>query len=226
MARKNSVKVYIKNGYYHVYNRGVGKQEIFTDKKDYKVFLSYLKSYLSPPPDLTKLKREFTVKDGVFKGIPRQTKNYNDKIKLIAYCLMPNHFHFIINQNDSSSMRDFLHSLSIRYSMYFNKRHDRVGPLFQGRYKAVLINDENYLLHLSRYIHLNPQEYTKDIVSAYSSYADYVGFRKTAWVKPNIILSYFENSPVPEIRKNNTYKDFVEKYKEDDIEIIGNLILE
>ncbi|MBU0569395.1 transposase [Patescibacteria group bacterium] len=146
MARKNSVKTYVKDGYYHIYNRGVGKQDIFLDVADYNKFQYYLESYLSPPPDPKELIKTFTLKDGVFKGISRQPKNYHQQINLTAYCLMPNHFHLLLQQKDFMSMKEFLHSLSIRYAMYFNKKYDRVGPLFQGRYKASLVGDDRYLL--------------------------------------------------------------------------------
>lgn len=119
-----------------------------------------------------------------------------------------------------------MRSVATRYSSYFNKKYDRVGPLFQGRYKAVLITEDNYLLHLSRYIHLNPLEYTKDLIKAYSSYADYLDLRKTPWVKPNIILKFFNSSIIPEIKKINSYKDFVENYKKDSSEVLENLTLE
>ena len=90
----------------------------------------------------------------------------------------------------------------------------------------MLIKDENYLLHLSRYIHLNPLEHTQNLKKAYSSYADYLHLRKTPWLKPDIILSYFENATIPEIKKFNSYEKFVEKYKGDSSNILGKLILE
>lgn len=226
MARKDSIKTYVKNGYYHVYNRGASKQKIFKGRKDHNVFLSYLKAYLSAPQKPSKFAKTFTVKNGIFKGIPRLPKNYHSQIDLVAYCLMPNHFHLLLKQNNLYSMKEFLHSLSIRYSMYFNKRHDRLGPLFQGRYKAKLITKDNYLLHLSRYIHLNPRGHANNLISAYSSFADYVGLRNTSWVKPDVIMKFFKHSTIPELKKVSSYKDFVEKSKKDSAEILGNLILE
>ena len=110
--------------------------------------------------------------------------------------------------------------------MYFNKKYDRVGSLFQGPYKAVLITEDNYLLHLSRYIHLNPSEYKDRLASEYSSYADYLGLRKTRWIKPDVVLNFFNKPVAQEFIKINNYKDFVEKYKKDPAEILGNLTLE
>jgi putative transposase len=214
MPAKNIVKIDVKDGYYHIYNRGVEKRVIFKDPQDYKVFLNYLKEFLSFPPNHKELLKSFTFKGETFKGMPRQVKNYNKEITLLVFCLMPNHFHLIIRQNQKSSMKEFMQSLLTRYSMYFNKRHNRVGGLFQGAYKAVLVDNENYLLHLSRYIHLNPSEFSNNLVNAYSSYGDYLRLRKTSWVDTDLILSFFNQAKLPYLNKKNSYKDFVEKYKE------------
>lgn len=226
MPGRNIIKIYVENGHYHVYNRGVEKRIIFKDKQDYKVFLSYLKEYLSPPPNPENKKKNFTLKGSTFKGVPRQRKNYFKDIELLTYCLMPNHIHLLIKQKTKGLMKNFMQSLSTRYSMYFNKKYDRVGSLFQGVYKAVLITEEPYLLHLSRYIHQNPSEYKKDLTKAYSSYSEYLGLRKTKWIKPDMILSFFNQAKLPEIDKVNTYKDFVHSYKIDSSKVLGELILE
>jgi putative transposase len=226
MPSKNSLKVYVKNGCYHIYNRGVEKRIIFQDEQDYKVFLKYLKEYLSPPPKPESLKTVFTLQRQSFKGIPRQPRNYCKTANLVAYCLMPNHFHLLFQQLNKNTMEKFCRSLLTRYSKYFNKKYNRVGPLFQGRYKAVLVNNDRYLLHLSRYIHQNPSEYTSDLTKAYSSYADYLRLRKTPWIKPDIILKFFNQKTIPEIVKINSYKNFVENYKKNSVEVLGELTLE
>ena len=110
--------------------------------------------------------------------------------------------------------------------MYFNKKYKRVGKLFQGHYKAILIYDENYLLHLSRYIHLNPSEYTNNLETAYSSYVEYLGKRKTFWIKPDVILSFFKNVTKDFMQGINTYKGFVEKSGTDSGLILGKMTLE
>jgi putative transposase len=215
MPSRNSIKIYVENGYYHIYNRGVEKRIIFEDDQDYKVFLKYIREILSP------------VDIGQSSDTEKiLLKNYSTEIDLVAYCLMPNHFHFLIKQKSKFSIEGFMRALMTRYSMYFNKRYDRVGSLFQGRYKAVLIKDEPYLLHLSRYIHLNPAEYTNNLESAYSSYADYLGRRNTPWVKPNDILSLFAQNSVVNLQKIKSYKKFVEEYATDSSIILGGLVLE
>lgn len=219
MPSRNVYKTLIKDGYYHVYNRGVEKRTVFLVEKDYMVFLNNLKIYLTKPD-------EPSLQGTTLKTLPRQRKNYNTGVELIAYCLMPNHFHILIKQIDDNSLKNFMKSLTVKYSMYFNKKYDRVGQLFQGRYKAVLITNDSYLLHLSRYIHLNPSEYTNNLVDAYSSYGDYLGLRKTKWIKPDIVLNFFNKQVTPEFKKINNYKDFVEKYKKDPTELLGRLTLE
>lgn len=223
MPSKNTLKVYVKDAYYHIYNRGVAKETIFKQDQDYKVFLKYLKEALIQP----KIKKvSFTLQGQSFKGMPRQVKNFSNKIELISYCLMPNHFHLLIRQSEKFLMENFMRSVLTRYSQYFNKKYNRVGHVFQGRYKAVLITKDEYLLHLTRYIHLNPSEYIKDIKKAYSSYAEYLGLRKTTWIKPHYILKFFNNPVIPELTKINDYKTFVENYKKDSSRVLGELILE
>lgn len=115
--------------------------------------------------------------------------------------------------------------------MYFNKKYERIGPLFQGIYKAVTIDNENYLLHLSRYIHLNPGDLPAEDQPLtrgqplqhprnyeWSSYPEYIGKRKTEWVKPDLILSYFKSEKTKDesVKDFNTYKSFVENQSSQD----------
>lgn len=121
-----------------------------------------------------------------------------------------------------------MQSLATRYSMYFNKKYSRVGTLFQGIYKAILVSEESYLLHLTRYIHRNPLKHTKNLHNAYSSYGEFLGIRKTAWVKPAEILSFFSNdkTKLSLIKKINSYKSFVEDQDISSENYLGKLVLE
>lgn len=226
MPSKNSLKIYIEKGYYHLYNRGVDKRQIFQDKQDYKVFLNYLKESLAPPLNENKIKILINLKGSKFIAIPRQPKNFYKKIDLLTYCLMPNHFHFFVKQNTNFAIREFMQSLLTRYSMFFNKKYKREGILFQGRYKGVLITNEAYFLHLSRYIHSNPSKLFPDLTQAYSSYGDYLGIRKTSWVKKEEILVFFNRKTLPFMKKINSYKDFVESYQESSEKVLEDLTLE
>lgn len=230
MPAKNTIKIPVESGYYHIYNRGVNKQEIYNTPQDYSVFLNYLKQALSPPPKPSELQKTKTnIKGRIFLKYERLPKNFYGEIDLIAYALISNHFHLLIKQNKRESMEAFMRSIATRYSMYFNKNHDRVGTLFQGIYKAVLIENENYLLHLSRYIHLNPKENFRNLTGAYSSYANYIGIKKTPWLNPHPVLDFFDKPTNPEFKKFNNYKNFVEKYKNDGLNqksFLNDLILE
>lgn len=226
MSSKNTIKIYAPDAYYHVYNRGVEKRTIFIDDQDYRVFLTYLKEALLPPPKPEERRINVTFKGSTFKGIPRLPKNFNTNIKLIAFVLMPNHFHLLVHQKNERDIKSFVHSLLTRYSVYFNKRYERVGRLFQGIYKATLVDSEGYLLHLSRYIHRNPLELEKTLTEAYSSYAAYLGKQKIDWLKPNIVLSYFSQKSLPVLKKVNSYQAFVEELQIDEANTLGNLTLD
>lgn len=198
MPAKNIVKVFNENGYYHIYNRGVEKRDIFLDRQDYAVFLSYLKSYLSPQDEFEK----------VFPS--RKLKNFTDDIDLLCYCLMSNHFHFLIKQYSRIAITGFVRSILTRYSMYFNRKYERVGSLFQGTYKAVEIRSEEQLVYLTRYIHRNPNPDTSgsnpEVLERYrySSLGNYLGRVRQRWVKPEVILDLFSGS-----NSGLSYRSFV-----------------
>lgn len=228
MPAKNTIKQYVEDSFYHIYNRGVDKRTIFEDSIDYKTFLSYLKFYLSPPPDPTKQLQSITFRGVSFKGIPTQLKNYHQEIRLVSYCLMPNHFHLFIKQKSKQSIENFMRSLATRYVIHFNKRHDRLGHLFQDTYKATLIDSEPYLLHLTRYIHQNPAEFWNKSLRdyPYSSYAEYLGLRKTDWVKPKEILDFFRSRRNLSKKDYLSYQSFVESTQEDSAITLQELTLE
>lgn len=225
MPSQNIRKSYITDGIYHIYNRGVEKRIIFNENQDYQVFLKYLKEALSPPPDPNKLKITIPLQGETFKGIPRQPRNFHSRIEALTYCLMPNHFHLLVKQKDIRIINRFMQSLCTRYSMYFNKKYKRIGTLFQGPYKAILVLEDPYLLHLSRYIHQNPKESSQDLSLAYSSYADYIGKRKTPWLNTEIILSYF-GSALSGLSSIKSYREFVEKLPDDQTLSLNKLTLE
>lgn len=227
MPAKNSIKQYLENGYYHLYNRGVEKRDIFLDKQDYSVFLSYLKEYLLPKNEkelmdrLSKADTTYQEKDKIIKLL--RMNNFSDQIFLLAYCLMPNHYHFLIKQSEHNSIDHFIRSIGTRYSMYFNRKYKRVGPLYQGVYKAVLISNNEQLLHLSRYIHkqgLNLKEFSpQNQEKQSSSYGEYIGFRKTQWINTEEILSNFNKN-----YRSASYQSFVKETA--DLDIISKLLME
>lgn len=206
MPRKNAIKIYLENGFYHIYNRGVEKRDIFLEPDDYLYFLHILKSCLSDNSN----KGQILVDRG------RRTwpqKNFYGKIELLTYCLLPNHFHFLVRQSTPKVIAEFIKSLCTRYGMYFNKKYERVGPLFQGVFKAIDIDNENYLLWVCRYIHRNPNNF-KDY--SYSSYGEYLGKRNTSWINTKIILDYFSSNS---LKKKQNFVEFTENSSEEAIDL-------
>ncbi len=226
MASKNSRKIYVENSYYHIYNRGVEKRDIFGDDQDYSVFLSYLHQYLEPKNE--KLLHE-RLAEGDLKWDEKRKilnllglNNFSGEIDLITYCLMPNHFHLLVKQNSPESIDKFTNSLLTRYVGFFNRKYQRVGRLFQDVYKAVLIDSEEQLLHLSRYIHRNPLELggnSRSHQSKYTSLPEYLGKRNTNWIKSQEILNYFSKT-----NPQNSYLSFVEET--DNLELLMEITLE
>lgn len=198
MPARNTIKHYVEHGYYHVYNRGVEKRRIFMDNQDYGVFLSYLKEYLLPK-DVEGLQSQLTdptlstrEKEKIIMALQRN--NFADDINLLAYCLMSNHFHFLIRQKSATGIDRFMQSLGTRYTIYFNKRHKRIGPLYQDVYKASSVTEEPYFIHLSRYIHHQALASKGDTFRAWeqpSSFPEYLGERDTTWIQPQEILAFF-----------------------------------
>jgi len=189
MPAKNLEKTYIEDGHYHIYSRGVNKEKIYRDDRDYKMFLSLFKRYLDKEP----------ISDS--KG--REYPWYREDIELLAYCLMPNHFHAFVYQHQADAITQLFKSVLTAYSMYFNKRYDRQGPVFQSRFKASLIQDDSYYLHISRYIHRNPRDYRN---YTYSSYKYYLQEKSASWLRPELVLSNFASK--------DEYEEFVDDYQD------------
>lgn len=229
MPARNSRKQYYENGYYHIYNRGVEKRIIFLDQQDYSVFLSYLKEYLIPKDEKGLYKKladssiSLAERDKIHRAL--RMNNFCEEISFLAYCLMPNHFHFFIKQKSAGSIDKFMNSLGTRYTMYFNKKYDRVGSLYQGVYKAVAVTGEAQFIYLSKYIHkqaLPLQGEALQKKAQPSSFADYIGQRKTEWVNPKEVLSYFSKSS-PAL----SYQSFVtDNQNEEEVNILDKVTLE
>lgn len=215
------MKTYGEGVFYHAYNRGYNKQTIFRDDHDYRTFTLLLRKYLEPGFR----QRKFTPKGEEYFVEPNHIYN---EVDLVAYCLMPNHFHLLVYQKTLKGMPKLLLRLTSNFSTYFNRKYQTEGSPFQDTYKAVAVKTEEQLIHLSRYIHANPLE----IISGqtlesypYSSYPSYLSGKIPAWLKPSAVLGNFE--------KTGSYQEFVEGYltakeevKNQEIEKLKDLILE
>lgn len=182
--------------YYHVFNRGVAKSPIFFDARSYKRFIDCMVYYQieNPKPRFSLFKPKVHILD-----------ENNKMVEIISYCLMPNHFHLLLYQQRDGGITEFLSKLENSYTKYFNTRFKRVGHLFQGEFKAVLIESNEQLIHVSRYIHLNPL--VSGLVSnlndfVWSSYLEYVNNPSNYISASEIILNQFSSE--------NTYQRFVQ----------------
>ena len=210
MARIN----FINDQYYHVYNRGTDKRQIFLDSSDYVRFIHYLYEFNG-----CKITSNFT--RDIVEGRTFNMEQRDLLVEIIAFCLMPNHFHLILKQVKDGGITKFMRKLSTGYAMYFNKRNKRNGVLFQGKFKSILIENDEYLAHLSRYIHINPfKSFNADLRNyRWSSYLDYIGIKNF----PSVISKKTINSLFP---TEIGYQNFVNQFIASDQEKIHHLVLE
>ena len=200
-------KVLLVNGeVYHIFNRSIADFVIFNDSDEYERMWQLIKYYQT----------ENELKYSVFIRSKRVEKedfnnffnsiiqNKEKIVQIIAYCLMPTHFHLILKQYKNDGISNYIRKILESYSSYFNARHKRRGPLWESKFKIVLVEKDEQLLHLTRYIHLN--SVTDKLVNKpedwfFSSYREYVNK-----VKDNSAVCQFEN--ILEINPN-TYDKFV-----------------
>lgn len=145
MSQRNTL--FSEGEYYHIYNRGNSKQTIFRDLADYGRFQELLYATNSSERVVLKLIK----KEDRFTFARQQPL-----VAIGAYCLMPNHFHVLVTPSVEGGIQNFVQKLSTAYSMYFNKRYERTGGLFEGRFKSEHAHSDEYLKYLFSYIHLNP----------------------------------------------------------------------
>lgn len=193
MPSKYRVKDYESDSYYHIYNRGIDGRLVFVDDQDYRFFEKLLKSYLV----------EERVVSSPFKSdkpsviIRKQQMSLVGKVTLVAYCLMPDHYHLLAKQVDPIGITKLVRRVMTGYVMYFNRKYNRRGPLFENVYRAVKLSSEKEVLAVGRLIHLNPAKREKrrfglvETVTGtnpgdyfYSSYKSYIGPYDYNWVTP------------------------------------------
>lgn len=180
----------IADQYYHLYNRGNNRGDIFFERKNYLFFLQRVREYLS------------------------------SDLLVIAYVLMPNHYHLLI-QALTDNAAHAIQRFGISNTKAINKHYNRVGSLYQGKFKRKLVDTDTYLLYLSRYIHLNPVQAglaQKAEDWEFSSYQDYLGIRNGKLPKPDIVLNQFDD--------REAYRKFVEEYREEDGRGISHLLFD
>lgn len=200
MPSKNIIKNYFPDFYYHLYSRGVNKRKIFKDEQDYATFLRYLKLYLLPIETIKKLSSHDMHINKFIKN------NLSNQVDLICFALMPNHFHLLIKLKEKKGIEKLMRQMLTGYVMYFNQKYKRVGPLFQSRYKAAAVLNDEYLTYLTRYIHRNPLKIKRQNPFEYTSYSYFIGEKRAEWINPESILEYFSSNN-PDLAYKNFVKD-------------------
>ncbi len=214
--------------YVHVYNRGNRKQTIFIDEKDMWRFLQALRFFNDSHSSLNILRQLLLTlgvnsdksMDSVFRmGWPKDWPEKDPLVKIVCYCLMPNHFHLLLQEIREGGISKFMHKMGMGYTKYFNIKHKEVGRVFQGPYKIKIIgNDQVYLEYLSAYIQVKNvlelfpggiQEAKKNISEAikflekysFSSCPDFLGVRNSLIIDKGILGEIFSCS--------DDYKEFI-----------------
>lgn len=195
----------VQDEIYHVFNRSVGRQPIFSSTRDYQRAIEVFRFYLYNKPSLRFSFYNRLPKEQKIKFFDDMTKSSIPIVEIICFCLMPNHFHFLLKNLTDDGIKQFISNFQNSYAKYFNIRTDRTGTLFQQNFKAVRIESNEQLIHVSRYIHLNPV--TSYIIEAedlenypWSSYPDYSG-KNTSYIFKDPVLGQF--------RSAEDYKKFV-----------------
>ncbi|TSC95631.1 MAG: putative transposase [Parcubacteria group bacterium Athens1014_10] len=185
--------IFAKDQIYHIYNRGVEKRNIFLDSQDYFRFIHNLFEFNDENHSFN-FNHYFNSQTMEVEPqyLKKQKKPRELLVEILIFTLMPNHFHLLVRQKRENGIVKFMQKLGTGYAMYFNQKHNRVGGLFQGRFKAVIIKEDAHFAHLPYYIHANPlklimpdwkTEGVKDYKKAikflenyrWSSFLDYTG---------------------------------------------------
>ncbi len=189
----------VTDEYYHILNRGVASLPTFTSRWDFRratEITNYYQYQNIPGRYSLFTKLSSKGRKEILKELKTKGKIW---VEIIAYCFMPNHFHFLLKQREDDGISKFIGNFTNSYARYFNVRNKRKGPLFQGKFKAVRVVTEEQLLHLSRYIHLNP--YTSFVVKelnkledySYSSLPEYLGKAFPGFCHKEVILNQFNS---------------------------------
>jgi putative transposase len=183
----------VENEYYHIYNRGVDKRNVFLDDFDYIRFLQSIQEFNSVDPVGSLYEKNFREKKNGSLASPLEAK-LPKLVEIICYCLNSNHYHFILKQISEKGIEKFMHRLGTGYTKYFNQKYKRTGSLFQGPFKSAHINPDNFI-YLSAYINCNAEVHgiAKSEDWKWSSFLDYAGKRNGKLCDKEIVLDQFRN---------------------------------
>ncbi len=196
----------LSNGYiYHIFTKSIAGYKVFRTAKDYKRMVELFKYYrLKKPPTKFSLFIEIKEKGGFIEKFINKEEHI---VEIYAYCLMPTHIHLVVKQIEDNGILEFMKKVLDSYTRYFNLKNKRKGPLWQSRFKSVIVGSDEQLLHLTRYLHLNP---TSDgLVERpeewkYSSYVEYIGLSKEKICRADALKDI----------STEKYREFVEERKD------------
>lgn len=220
-------KVPFVNGeYYHIYNRGIDKRNIFSNQNDLGRFLRSMVEFNTIKPIGSIYENSFNQLGGSTSKLKKRKKKL---VNFIAYCLNPNHYHLIIEQISEKGIEKFMHRLGTGYTMYFNEKEKRSGSLFQGRFKSIHIDSNEYILHLSAYVNLNYRVHqlggsTSKLVKSQSSWGEYTGEKDNNICNKGIVLGQFADKKEYAKFSDGTVRNIISKRYE--LSEIENLLLE
>ncbi len=191
---------FLNGGIYHVFNRTILKQKLFCDVDVCRKFLDIIKYYRSSESIIRFSKYQ--------KLTPIFKQYYNEKISdtnnfrvsMLAYCLMPTHYHFLLQQKQDNGVSFFISQIQNSVTKYYNVKNNYVGPIFLHRFKSKPIYNDEQLKHVSRYIHLNPFSDSlvakkQDILKyPWSSFHTYIFSNKDKLIEKNFLLLLFDNN--------------------------------
>ena len=185
---------FVNNEYYHIYNRGADKRDIFCCNRDYVRFLESMRQFNNNLGD-SQRKYIKSIKSKSDLDDSRSDFDFNPLVEVVYYCLNSNHYHLLLKQVGEGGITLFIRKLATGYTNYFNQKYDRSGVLFQGKFKSVHVNSNEYLLWLSGYINGNIEIHGIPKAETYKwcSYPDYSSRRKGTLCNKEIILSQFKN---------------------------------
>ena len=184
---------------YHVFNRGIDRRPTYTDKREYQRALRIISYYRFIKP-IKKLSYFLLLSSEVQMAILQEMRVRNEKlVEILAFCLMPNHFHFLLKQLHQDGISKFIGNMENSYTRYYNTKNNRVGPLFLNQFKAIRIETYEQLLHVSRYIHLNPltsfviKDFSVLMDYPWSSLGEYMNMEENGICDQEIIMNSFKD---------------------------------
>ena len=186
---------FVNGEFYHIYNHGVDNRDITVNQYDLDRLIRSLILFNTEKPIGSIFEVSFS--DSLYLETLKKLEREPRLVNIICYCVNPNHFHLLLEQTQEGGIPEFIKRFAGGYTLYFNKKHGRRGPLFEGRYKALHVPDNDYLLHLSVYINLNFKVHKLRGQKAnlvVSSWDEYIGTEVDSLIcKPDIILDQFES---------------------------------